>query len=247
MKLKETVVAVSIIMASSGAFAWGNSSYSAGSSTQSAIGYNSAQATSTSRGNGSAFNAAGSSLLVGGKTKVDVRRMSMSNTTNGTVRGIGYSVHAADVKQVNTWAVSNNSGNSIGSASSFGSAYGSGHGHGYVIDHEGNRCRPGDKAESRTYGSFSNRVSASSYAQDSSPRVNMGVEVSEHNAIAGASLDLTGFAGVSNGAAIAKDSKEVTTFADTFKKGRGHSFATSTGRAQGYVFERTSDFEFKRL
>lgn len=242
MKIKGTVIAVSMAICSTSVLAGqGWDGYGRASASQSAYGGNSVRANSLSTGNGSAYNAAGSSTLVGGSTTANVRTMGMYTPETGYVRGKGYSASASDVKQVNTWAVSNNSGNGTGSAFSSGYAYGGGRASGYAMDYDGNYCY-GNKAESRVSGAFSNQVNASSYAHDSNPRVNRGVEVSEHNALASAELEISGFAGANSRAALAKDSKEITTFTSTFSDGRGSAFARSSGRAGGSVFERTRSY-----
>lgn len=205
---------------------------------QSASGYNSANATSISSGNGSAFNAAGSSTLVGGFSSTSVGMDSISAPIVGSVTGTQFNAAVGDVKQVNTWAVSNNSGNGYGSSQASGSASGYGHLSGFVRDLARQRCSV-EGATANASGYIENNVNANSFASDTDPSDSGGIQVSEHGAIAGAEANISGFAGFNGTHALAFDSKDITTFADTYETGVGSSYGFSTGRVSGNVFEST--------
>lgn len=205
--------------------------------SQTAYGKNAADAFGRSSGNGYAFNAAGSSTTVAGYVNGSTKREMIRSPLGGKVSAVRYSGSVGDLKQVETWAVSNNIGNVRGLARSSGSAQGFGRINGFVRDLELQRCITWG-AKSHAGGYFKNSVAANSFAHDTD-RSDAGVELSEHGALSGAEINIDGYAGVSGTRAVAHDSKDITTQASTFASGRGSSNAYAGGRVFGGVFEST--------
>lgn len=133
--MNKTLIALAIAAISTQAGAWGNShthnypfNYNSGnastSASQGAVGGNNVSAFSASAGNGSAYNTAGSSMYVSGAARADTGTTRINDPKVGRVSGYQYNASAQDTKTVNTWAVSNNQGNAIGTANSSASAFG---------------------------------------------------------------------------------------------------------------------------
>ena len=119
MKVQQMVIAVSLMIGSSSVLAWGN--YANGSASAGVTGYNSVQANSHSRGNGSAFNAAWSGTELTTKTRVTgFNRYNCRTRTHS----LGVNTYALDTKDVYAGTQSERTGNGNGSASASAQARG---------------------------------------------------------------------------------------------------------------------------